>query len=777
LLAAAFAHGAVASVVADADGAVVAVSGAFCALTGLSQEQVRGGGLRLAVHPDHHQELEAASRALVTGEASLLQLQLRCVRADAAVLWCQVDLVRLEDDDGAVHVLAQVQETTGRRRAEQLETRSSELLALVRAVGLACTAADDPGAAHLAVLDAVCSTAGWDTGRVLLPAAGAGWTVAAHRSGPAARRLLHAATELAAPDGTPRAVQLAAADDGASWLRVGPAGGPGARRDGVLLVGVPVLVDHELAAVLEFVSAPAAAEPDGPLLAVLHDVGVQLGRVLERERTRAAQAASAARQRSIVEHAGDGYVETDEHGTITDWNPEAQRMFGWAAAEVLGRRLAEVVVPARLRDAHEQGMVRARAGRSRLAGQRVQLQALHRDGHEFPVELSLSVLPEGAGWTCQGFVRDLTEASRLTEQLAEQQRFLDAVLASMTDGVFACDRSGRLTLVNRAYQELFAVPDDPRPPEQWLADLLLFEADGVTPMPPERSPLFRALGGETVRDTEIVVGRPGAYRRLRCHARPLIDEAGQLLGAMCGARDVTEQVAAERALKHLQRHDALSGLPNGSVLLERLHAAAGPGRRTLVQLYVEDLATAVAAEGLEVGQELLREVGRRLREAVRSGDLVAHLGAERFAVLLRHDARTDPRHLVERLLHAFAEPWERGRRSTRLSVTAGLASVHRTDVATAVSSSELALQIARAAGPGTSRSSTPGWPSGCGCARRCRPTWSAPSRPGSSRCATSRRWSSPAGGSEGSRRCCAGSTRREGSCVLTTSCRRPRRRD
>lgn len=589
------------------------------------------------------------------------------------------------------------------RADEQPASRERDLLQLVCTVALACNAAPDPASAQQVALDAVCRTTGWDSGRVLLPRRGGGWSAAEPRTGSGARtrRLRHAAGELAAPDGTARAVQLAAAGDTGSWTRSAPdeptAGEPG----GVLVVGVPVLVDDELVAVLEFLGDERADEPEGPVLAALGAIGVQLGRVVERERSRSALAAGELRQRSIIEHAGDAYVESDVRGVITDWNPAAERMLGWAAAEAVGRTVSEVLVPPRLREGHERGLRQAAArGSSRLDGRTLQLQALHRDGHEIPIELVLSVRPGPTGSTVQAFLRDVSPAQRLAERLTAQHEFLDAVLDSLTDGLVACDAQGRLTTVNRAYAQLFELPDELRPMQEWLGDLQLFEADASTPLPVERSPLARALAGETVVDEELVVGRPGDYRRLRCTARPLLGDHGQRLGAVCGLRDVTAQVAAEQSLSYLRRHDVLSGLPNGTVLREALLEASGTGRRTLVQLYVEDLATVVAAEGPDAGGQLLREVADRLARAVRSSDLVAHLGAERFAVLLRHDARTDPRRLVERLLRTFAEPWQRGSRGTRLSISAGLAAVDGDTVAQAPSSSELALSIARAAGPG-----------------------------------------------------------------------------
>lgn len=84
---------------------------------------------------------------------------------------------------------------------------------------------------------------------------------------------------------------------------------------------------------------------------------------------------------AVIENANDAYVCMDQAGVVGDWNRQAQETFGWSAEEAIGRRLDELIVPPRLREAHRAGMKRyLGSGESTMLNQRVELQAIRRDG-------------------------------------------------------------------------------------------------------------------------------------------------------------------------------------------------------------------------------------------------------------------------------------------------------------------------------------------------------------------------------------------------------------
>jgi len=144
--------------------------------------------------------------------------------------------------------------------------------------------------------------------------------------------------------------------------------------------------------------------------------------ITDRKRAEETLLASEQRNRLVIESALDGAVTIDAAGTIKSWNPQAAKIFGWTEAEVLGRQVEEIVMPERYREAHRQGLARFMAtGEAHVLNQRIELEALHRDGREFPVELAITPIRMPDRIVFTAFIRDITDrklaAARLESQL------------------------------------------------------------------------------------------------------------------------------------------------------------------------------------------------------------------------------------------------------------------------------------------------------------------------------------------------------------------------
>ncbi|MDQ3898336.1 MAG: ATP-binding protein, partial [Actinomycetota bacterium] len=202
---------------------------------------------------------------------------------------------------------------------------------------------------------------------------------------------------------------------------------------------VPLVAGQDVVGVLEFFS-PEVAPPDRHLLDLVGQVGTELGRVVERKRAEDALRHSEERTRSILAAANDAFVGMDEHGLITDWNRSAELIFGWPRADVVGRRMSEVIIPAGFRRPHEEGLRRFMAtGKGPILGKRVELTAVHHDGHEFPVELSIWHSAAGTKHMFNAFVQDISERKRTEHALAvardqamEASRMKSQFLATMS---------------------------------------------------------------------------------------------------------------------------------------------------------------------------------------------------------------------------------------------------------------------------------------------------------------------------------------------------------
>ena len=163
---------------------------------------------------------------------------------------------------------------------------------------------------------------------------------------------------------------------------------------------------------------------------------------------------------AIVRSAADAIVTADAQGLITTWNPAAGQLFGRSAAEAIGMSLA-ALVPERFRSAHNEGLARVVAtGETRIIGKTVEVYGLHKDGHEFPIELSLATWQEEGERFFSGIIRDISERSEMTRALAVSEQRMQAILESANDAIISVDDQGRVVLWNRGATEMFGYTSD-----------------------------------------------------------------------------------------------------------------------------------------------------------------------------------------------------------------------------------------------------------------------------------------------------------------------------
>jgi PAS domain S-box-containing protein len=134
---------------------------------------------------------------------------------------------------------------------------------------------------------------------------------------------------------------------------------------------------------------------------------------------------SEVRKAAIVDSALDCIVTIDHEGRITEFNPAAEHTFGYPRDEVLGKHLADVIIPPSLREKHRHGFARYLAtGEARVLGKRIEMTAVRADGSEFPVELAITRIPLEGPPFFTGYLRDITERKRARQELRRSEAFL-----------------------------------------------------------------------------------------------------------------------------------------------------------------------------------------------------------------------------------------------------------------------------------------------------------------------------------------------------------------
>ncbi len=150
---------------------------------------------------------------------------------------------------------------------------------------------------------------------------------------------------------------------------------------------------------------------------------------------------------ATISSALDAMITIDRNGLVVEFNESAEQMFGYRRDEIMGKDLAAHIIPESMREAHRQGMAKFRqTGEAPVLGQRMELSALRRDGHQFDCELAIRSVEVGNETLFTAFMRDITERKR-----AEQELLFAAHAFDANEAIFISDRDGRILRVNKAF--------------------------------------------------------------------------------------------------------------------------------------------------------------------------------------------------------------------------------------------------------------------------------------------------------------------------------------
>src|SRR2546428_9536775 len=158
--------------------------------------------------------------------------------------------------------------------------------------------------------------------------------------------------------------------------------------------------------------------------------------------------------RGILENALDCIITMDAKGRVVEFNPAAERTFGYSRAEAVGQELAELIIPARMREQHRRGLAHfLKTGEGPVIGHRIEIAGLRKDGSEILVELAITALKIDHEQVFTAYLRDITE-----HKFAEEQ-FRIAVEAAPS-GMIMADDKGRIVLVNAHAEKIFGYTRD-----------------------------------------------------------------------------------------------------------------------------------------------------------------------------------------------------------------------------------------------------------------------------------------------------------------------------
>ncbi len=158
--------------------------------------------------------------------------------------------------------------------------------------------------------------------------------------------------------------------------------------------------------------------------------------------------------RLIVENAFNAIITMDEKGIITTWNHQAEVTFGLTHDQAIGQKVSETIIPPSYRESHENGLENYLAtGRGLVINMQVQLTALHNDGHEFPVEMSVSAARSGNSQVFIAVIRDISERKRIEDELTRHRMHLSELVDARTAELTKTNKKLHLEIAERKQAE------------------------------------------------------------------------------------------------------------------------------------------------------------------------------------------------------------------------------------------------------------------------------------------------------------------------------------
>jgi len=389
----------------------------------------------------------------------------------------------------------------------------------------------------------------------------------------------------------------------------------------------PVLGEHGVVGVAEFYTRELRT-PHPELLRLLRGFGSQLGQYVELRQAEELARESEAIKTSIFETALDAVISIDAEGNVVEFNPSAERLFGYSREEAVGKEMAALVIPESLREAHRGALGRlAEGAKPRLLGQRLELTALRADGAEFPIELSITAVESEDGHPSlfTGFIRDITarkevERQRTSMLVRERDSRRDAEMAQQqTEFIAEVGTVLDTALDYRRALEEFARIAVPRLGDWCVIDVL--EEDGsiarlaAAHADPDRRALMKELRDRYLADPDADQGLPFTIRTGESQLIPDVTEEMLQVGA------IPQDEEHARLLRELGFRSALVvPLRARGRILGALGLGLGgdTGRRYGPDdlTYAEDLArrAALALDNSRLFTDLVR-VGEELRQS------------------------------------------------------------------------------------------------------------------------------------------------------------------